>query len=105
MWKSELVNTGNCDYENDDRIWRLVNGNPIEEWRVSEFVSHFAVSEIDVETVFYQFKDIVAYSPVNKTIPCEIFAAVLVSVTTGSLWHFDVLQSALTSACIVNNKY
>jgi len=97
MREGKLVDAGNSDDQDNDRIDCLMNGNSIQNRSICKFVSHSTVDKINVQTVFDQFKYIVANTPVNKTITSEILGRIFVRIATCSLWYFYILQCTLAS--------
>lgn len=99
MRKQKFVNTGDSNDQNNDRVYCFMNGDPIQNWSICKFVSHSAVCQIDVETMFNQLEYIVANTPVNETVTSEVLGAVFIRVATSSFWHLYILQCALASTC------
>lgn len=102
MRKRKFMNTRNSNNQDNNRVCCLMNRNPIQNWCICKFISHTAICEINIETMFNQLKNIMTNAPINETVTSEIFGTIFVRIATCSFWYFYVLQCALISTC--NNK-
>jgi hypothetical protein len=116
----QSVHAGDGRNQHVDRVGRLLDRDSFQDGRVLESEPDVVVDQVDVQAVLDQLQYVMAYTPaklktelasvlgaghrrdnepVNESVARVRQGCVFVSESSGSLRHFDVLKSALGTAC------